>query len=123
MSLTLNSKVFTFSGYIGGRIAQFLNRDSGLAAGFLSATAAVDAPQTKGLPFKVRWKVKLPTIEEASTCACPSGVVNESFVDIVATLPAGASLAERTALAVSIKDLASTPEFQASIVSLITPSA
>lgn len=122
MPITLNTKVYTFSGFVQA-IAQYINRDAGAASGFLRLTASVDGG-TGSSPYKVRWKLKLPTVATGSDpCACEGDVVREEFADLVMTIPGKMSQTERTALAVSIKDLTASSEFQASVSSLTTPSA
>lgn len=122
MSLTLNTKIYSFTGFIQGAIARYLNAGSGTASGFKTVTAKVEDPNREGM-IKVRWKLKLPTVVSEAECACPGGVVRENFADIVVTISSSAPAAERTDLALSLQDLVATPEFQASITSLQTPSA
>lgn len=121
MSITLATKVYTFSGFIAGRISKYLNRESDQPSGFRNLTVVVDEPGNTE-SYKVRWKLKLPTVVDEQACACPDGMVRESFVDIVATIHKGSSLAERTLLATSIEDLASSDEFTSSITSLEQPA-
>lgn len=122
MSLTLNTKIYSFSGFIQGAIARYLNAGGGTAGSFKTATAKVDAVNQEKM-IKVRWKLRLPVVADEASCMCPDGVVRECFADIVASVPASALAAERTDLALSLKDLVATPEFQASIINLQTPSA
>lgn len=123
MSLTLNTKVYPFTGFIMGRIAQYLNAGAGSANGFKTATAVVDAVADAKGQIKVRWKLKLPTVVSDAACDCPGGVVRENFADIVVTVNRAALAAERSDLALSLKDLVASAEFQQSITNLQTPSA
>lgn len=123
MAITLNTKAYTFRGFLNGMIARYLNGTTGTPAGFNVLTATVNDPQKNSPYYKVRWKLKLPTIVSEADCACPNGVSHESFVDIVVSVSHKSSAAEREDLAKQIKDLAATPEFQASVTSLLTPSA
>ena len=122
MSLTLNTKVYPFTGWIQGAIARFMNSDAGAANGFRVATGKVDTPTT-GTDYKVRWKLQLPTVVSEADCGCPGGIVRKNFADIVVTVSSSALAAERSDLALSLKDLVASPEFQASITKLQTPSA
>lgn len=122
MSLTLNTKVYPFTGFVQGAIARYLNAGGGTASSFRTATAKVEAENSNG-DIKVRWKLRLPTVVSEATCACPGGVVRENFADFVITMSSSALAAERTDLALSLKDLVASPEFQASITNLQTPSA
>lgn len=122
MSLTLNTKIFSFTGYIQGAIARYLNAGSGTANGFKTATAKVEEPNREGL-IKVRWKLKLPVVVSEASCECPGGNVRDNFADIVVSISSSALAAERTDIGLSLKDLVASPEFQASITNLQTPSA
>lgn len=121
MPITLNTKVYAFSGWLQGRIAQYFNRDSGTPNGFLGLTGTVDQPANGSATFKVRWKLKLPTVVDGDSCACPDGSVRENFADIVVTINKHANTAERTDLAQQLDDLTSTPEFRDSVISLVSP--
>lgn len=123
MTITLNTKAYTFRGYLNGMIARYLNGTTGTPAGFNVLTAVVNDPQKSSPYYKVRWKLKLPTVVSEADCACPEGVSHESFVDIVVSVSAKSAAAERSDLALQIKDLTASPEFQDSVISLLNPSA
>jgi hypothetical protein len=101
----------------------FLNTAAGIARGFLTLTAKVEGgPESENL--KVRWKLKLPTVAESATaCACVGDILQELIADIVVTVPATASQAQRDNMAAMLQDLTATPEFQASVKALTAPSA
>jgi hypothetical protein len=123
MAITLNTKAYTFRGFNSQAISQYLNTAAGVARGFLSLTAKVDGgPASETL--KVRWKLKLPTLAtDATACACPGDSIREIYADIVVSVPASATAAERDDMAKQLKDLTATPEFQASVKDLLAPSA
>lgn len=122
MAITLNTKVYNFAGFVQN-ISRYWNREAGYPSGFLALTAKID-DATVSAPFKVRWKLKLPTVASTNDdCTCAGQVINEVFADIVVTVPATSSQAERDAIATSVKDLTATPEFQASVKALAVPSA
>lgn len=120
MSITLNNLAYSFAGFIQKQVARYLNTDAGTANGFRTLTGNADGPNVNG-DYKVRWKLVLPVVDEREGCC--NDTMRQSSVDIVATVPSTATAAERTTLANSIKDLAASPEFQASVTSLISPSA
>lgn len=122
MSITLNTVVYTFRGF-AGRIANFMNSSTGVPQSFKRVTCVVDEP-TDGKNWKVRWKLKLPVVVDG-TATSPglSTLAYEDIADIVLTVPTLATTASRTDLALSVKDLCTSPDFQASIISLLTPSA
>lgn len=120
MSLTLNTKVFNFSGIVNA-IATFLNTTAGVVTGFRTVTASVRLTPEKS---RVMWKVGFPVVAaEATACACVGDVVRRLDADINVRMDPSATLAERTDYALSLKDLVASPEFQASIINLQTPSA
>ncbi len=122
MSITLNTKVYTFSGFVQG-ISRYLNRDNGSPRGFLQLSAAVEGGTGEN-PYKVRWKLKLPvTATSSDACACEGSLVREAFADIVVTLPSNSTAAERTAMAESLADLTANAQFAASVESLTVPSS
>lgn len=120
MSLTLNTKVFTFDG-ISNAIATFSNRAAGIVAGFLSSSASIRLSKEKS---RITWKLGYPVVAtEASACACPGEALRRSDCDINVRMDPGVTTAERTDFALALKDLVASPEFQASIINLQTPSA
>lgn len=123
MAITLNTKAYTFRGFNAQAISQYLNTAAGVAKGFLSLTSKVDGgPASETM--KVRWKLKLPTLAaEASACACPGDAIRENYADIVVSISAKSTAAERDDMAKQLKDLTATPEFQASVKDLLAPSA
>lgn len=119
MSLTLNTKVFTFDGVVNA-IATFSNRAAGVVAGFQGVTALIRL----GDKSRITWKAGFPVVAaEASECACPGQVLRRLDADVSIRMDPGATLAERTDFALSLKDLVASPEFQASIISLQTPAS
>lgn len=118
--ITLNTKAYSFSGLLNG-IASFLHRGAGVAASFLTLTGRVRLTAKDSI---VSWMLRVPVVAtEATACACPGDAVRVSHVDISVKLPAGATKAERTDIALQVKDLVASPEFQASIIDLAQPSA
>ena len=58
-----------------------------------------------------------------SNCSCAGDLLREIVLDLVVTSDRGSTVAERTDMADRIEDLVASPEFKASIISLIQPSA
>jgi hypothetical protein len=125
MTISLNSVVYTFRGFTAQAVSTYLNTAVGIARGFKALTCKIDGNvAASNGTVKVRWKLKLPTLATDTTGgAKPGDMLYENFVDIVATVAASASAAERLDLALQLKDLTATPEFQASVKDLIVPSA
>lgn len=122
MSITLNSVVFTFNGFLS-RISQFLNTAAGVPQGFRRLTCSIDEPGAAGKAYKVRWKLKLPETVDAASCLCPDGMVQDNFADVVVTVSRASTTAQRAAMAASLKDLAASVEFKNSIELLVSPAA
>lgn len=123
MAITLNTKVYTFAGFDSTSTSQYLNRPAGQTVGWSNLTARV-IPGTKAAASKVRWKLKLPVIAtEASACGCPGELLREMTVDVTVTAASTSTTAELTDASLRVKDLAASPEFLASLASLIQPSS
>lgn len=120
MALTLNTKVFNFSGVVNA-IATFLNTAAGVVGGFKTVSASIRLTPEKS---RVTWKAGFPVVAaEESACSCPGQVLRRLDADFNIRMDPSATVAERTDFALSLKDLVASPEFQASIISLQTPAA
>ena len=118
--LTLNTKVFDFSGIVNA-ITTFSNRAAGVVAGFKTATASIRLTSEKS---RVYWKLGFPVVaEEETSCVCPGEALRRLDADLNVRMDPGATTAERTDFALSLKDLVASPEFQASIINLQMPSS
>lgn len=124
MALTLNTKVYSFTG-LANRIATYFNRPAGPASGWSELTATCTRGDTKTLlKSRARWKLSVPVVASETTAAYVVGdVLRVSDVDIIARSEAVATSAELADLYLRIKDLVASPEFKASIESLTTPNA
>lgn len=123
-NITLNGKVYGVSGWVG-KIMTWLDRTGGVPTGFSALSMSVDVPaagpKTDGL-YRVKWKLKRPTIAtDDSVCACDGSVLRTTFLDIVATLPAGGTAAERQEILDELDDLVADAYFRASILNLANP--
>jgi len=122
MSITLNTKVYSYDGFTNQAISQYSDRSSGVPAGFSPLTAKVEdgGPASN---TKVRWKLKVPVVAaEDSECSCAGSLLREYIVDIVFTVPPGSTTAERTDIMDRVQDLAANAQFVASLVNLLQPS-
>lgn len=121
MSITLNTKTYNWAGWLATGIGMYREVSGGFAAAFSILTGRVEVSDKTA---KVSWKLRLPVVQTAGdACACPGDVIRDAVVDIVVRLSPKLSAAERTDFGLRIKDLAASPEFQASIASLTQPSA
>lgn len=121
MPITLNTKPYGFAGFTPASISQYFNRPAGPATGFSPLTVRVEDGKADQ---KIRWKLKVPVVATGdSACSCEGSVLRTDFVDIVVTVSKSSTAAERADLALRIKDLAASTEFQSSISNLVQPSA
>lgn len=121
-NITLNTKVYGGRGVID-RVASWMNQASGILAGFASLTGFVKLPQRKEERVNIQWRLRIPVIAtDPSACACPGAVVDEidCYIQIRATQ--GVSPAVRTDLALQVKDLTASTEFQQSVINFLQPT-
>lgn len=124
MTITLNTKPYTFSGVDSNNESVYFNRPAGAATGWSRLFAKVVATLQKGGTTKTTWRLKLPVIADAAnSCSCPGEILRESTVMISITASNTATSAELADLALRIKDLAASTEFQSSVSSLVQPTA
>lgn len=123
MSITLNSHVYSYDGFTNQAISQYSDRSGGVPSSFSPLTSKVEDGSSSS-NTKVRWKLKVPVVATVdSECSCAGTLLREYITDIVITVPPGSTAAERTDLEARISDLVASPEFSASIISLVQPNA
>lgn len=123
MSITLNSKVYSYDGMTNQAISQYSDRSGGVPSSFSPLTSKVEDGSASS-NTKVRWKLKVPVVATVdSDCSCAGSLLREYITDIVVTVPPGSTATERTDLEARISDLVASAEFSASIISLIQPNA
>lgn len=124
MTITINTKPYSYSGMDSDQKSVYFNRPAGAASGWSRLLAKVTTALTKGGTSKVEWKLKVPVIADAaSACSCPGETLRESTVTISIVASNTATSAELLDIALRIKDLAASTEFQSSVSSLIQPTA
>lgn len=124
MAITLNTKVYNFSGLVNS-LARFFNRPAGPASAWseLSATAA-PGNLKQGSKSRARWKLGVPVVASVATATHEEGeIIRVSDVDIVVRSEQNATASELADLYLRIKDLVASPEFKASVETLTTPAA
>lgn len=124
MAIVLNTKTYSFRGFLApNSISSYLETSGGVPSSFSPLTAKVEDGGSKG-NTKVRWKLKVPTVEtDPSACACPGDVIMDDYVDIVFTFGPKTTLAKRTDVLTRIQQLVLKAEFTASVNDLVQPSA
>lgn len=121
MSITLNTKVYNFRGFLPNGVSRYLETSGGVPASFSPLTNIVADGKSK---TDVRWRLELPvTATVDSECACVGDVLRLYRINISVEVPPGSLAAERTDVNTRIANLVASPEFQASITSLVQPAA
>lgn len=117
-TLVLNSLNYIGEGITNG-INRFIERSSGLVAGFRNLTNRVSF----GDKTVVAWKLVQPTlVADDSPCGCAGQVKYNNYLDINVRLDRATTAAERTAMLADIRDLVASTNFGDSITSLkMTP--
>lgn len=126
-NLTLNTVVYNGLGVVNS-LASWVARGTGIAAGFAWVKARVNLDpdnlgQKNGSKYvRIRWNGNIPILATAdSSCACTGEVLRFSDFDITIRAAADSTTAERTDLALRLKDLTASTEFQSSVINLQQP--
>lgn len=123
MSITLNTKVYSYDGMTNQAISAFSDRSGGVPASFSPLSAKVEDGSASS-NTKVRWKLKVPVVATVDTdCSCAGTLLREYIVDLVVTVPPGSTLAERTDVLTRLQDLSVNAQFEASLEGLIQPAS
>lgn len=123
-NLTLNAKVYASAGWLG-KIFNWQDRSGGVAAGFSTVSVSVDQPANVALKdsvFRVKWKLKRPTVTTADTVQALAGtILRNTILDIVFTGPSTGTTTERQEFLDELDDLVASTEFRDSILGLANP--
>ena len=121
MSITLNTKTYTFAG-IANAIARYVERSSGLAGGFSNLTATIKESSKETL---IRWRLAIPVLaSEDTACGCIGTLLRTHRVEISVQFAPNTPEAERDDVLVRIAQLvADTPQFADSVSDLVLPSS
>lgn len=122
-NIVLNTKTFLGRGIAAG-ISSWTNMATGVLAAIASVTAKVRLPLKKEEKAVIDWRLRYPIVaDEASACACPGALVDEIDVYIQVRSTQGTSTAARTDVALMVKDLTASSDFQNSVISFTQPTA
>lgn len=123
MSIVLDSKTYTFSGWNQNQQALYSEKSGGVPSSFSYLTAKVNTGTGKS-DSTVKWNLSIPIVATVdSECACAGDVLRTYYVRIEVTEPAGSTLAERENVHDCLTNLVAAPEFQSSIEGLVQPSS
>lgn len=119
-TITLNTKAYVGAGILNG-ISRFIERSLGILAGFSNLTASVNANKIK---TTVKWKLVIPVIntDEATACACPGDVLQETIVDFSVRYDAKADPTHRADVLARIQALVDTTQFAGTVTDLVLPT-
>lgn len=116
-SVTLNTVVYNPSGLRNG-VAKWINRASGIVAGFSWFTQSYKDPTT-GTQTKIDFELSIPVLVDAdSACGCVGDLLRTSSVRCSVWVASTSTLAERTDLYLRFKDLVANDVFKNAIENL-----
>lgn len=119
---TLNTKVYSSTGFNQQGQSVYKNTASSLPSGFSYLTTSVKTG-TGDRASVVRYNLSVPHVAtEASACACPGGVIGTDYVRIETQLSSQTSATDRADLYLRLKDLVLSAEFEAAIENLTQSS-
>lgn len=118
-AVVLNTKSYAPRGKDSGNIATWaLVGDTTFGGATSILSERVTGPD-KDSRYKVSFKLVVPkAASEASACACPGQELDRAFVDVVVTVPAGFSAAERDDLRLRSQGLVAHAIFTAAVANL-----
>ena len=118
-TITLNSKAYVGAGILNG-ISRFIDRSLGIVAGSSNLTASVNASKAK---TTIKWKLVIPVLnDEASACACPGDVLQETIVDFTVRFDAKADPTHRADVLARLQALVLTSQFEGTVEDLVLPT-
>lgn len=117
MSITLNSKVYNYSGYDPNSVSQYQETSSGIPT---AASDLTNRVTRAAKVVRVKWRLIVPIVATAaSECSCEGDVLRTSHVNIEFTLPATSTLAERQDVRARIASLITNAQYIASVDNLV----
>lgn len=124
MAITLNTKVYSFSGLVN-KISTYFHRPAGPASGWSELTAQTEQGNLQsGRKSRARWKLSIPVVATETVGPYVAGeVIRVLDFDIVFRTDANALSTELSDSYLRVKDLVASPEFKATIESLAQPAA
>lgn len=123
MSITLNTKIYSFTGFNQNGQSVYKETSGGIPSSFSYLTDKVNTGTGKS-DSTVKWNLSIPvTVTEDSSCACTGDVLRTNYVKVDVSIGAGSPLSERTDLWTRLRDLIASPEFKASVENLVQASS
>jgi hypothetical protein len=120
-NVVLNTKTYAYSSDQQG-IITWLEKSGGVPTGYQKLTGSIKDSANADVPVRIQWVLTKPTVAASdSTCSCTGEVLRTELGRIQIELDPTGSLAERTDLALCLKDLAANAQFQAMITDLTRP--
>jgi hypothetical protein len=124
MSITLNSKVYNFTGFDKNGVSIFNEVSAGVPTGFSYLTCRVTTPNGTS-DSTVRWRLTVPVIATDDSEGVPIGSLLRTmkFEDGKVSLPSTGTAAERDDMQTRITALTATAQYIASIENLVQPTS
>lgn len=117
-NITLNTKVYTPRGNVGGIASWALVGDATFGGATSLVTESVKGPSKDGVT-RVRFRLELPkAATSSSTCACEGAVVASGLADVSIVVPAGFTTGERDDFTKRIQGLVANAVFAAAVTNL-----
>lgn len=124
MSITLNSKVYNFTGFDKNGVSIYNEVSAGVPTGFSYLTCRVTTPQGSS-DSTVRWRLTMPVIATDDTEGVPIGSLLRTyrFEDGKVGLPSTGTAAEREDFQARVTALTATTQYIASLETLVQPTS
>lgn len=114
--IVLNTKTYSGLGINAG-VSRYVERSGGVASSFSNLDQSITAD---GKILRHVTKLKFPVVATAaSACSCEGEVLRTTDAILTIRVPQMATAAERKDFGLRLKDLISSPAFQASIENLV----
>lgn len=118
MAITLNSKVYNFTGYDPNAVSDYQETATGVPTAASDLTNRVQ--KGNGKVVRVKWRLIVPIVATTEgECSCPGDVLRTSHVNIEYTLPTTSTLAERQDVRLRIASLVADTKYISSIDNLV----
>lgn len=126
--MILNGKTYSFDGNLNG-MAVYTERSAGIPAGYSPLTTTNTVGKgARGTNNASRsrsvWKLSLPVVAtDDSACVCTGDILRQTDVNVDIRSDANSTTADLTELLARFRALVLTPQFEASFLQHLTPTA
>lgn len=122
-TITLNTKAYNWAGFNTQQQSVWKYAGSGIPVDFSYLTNRT-VSSTGGKQSTVRWNLSVPHVAtEATSCACPGGLLGTDYVRIEVQVRPGSTTSERADLLARIQGLVAHADFASSLNTLSQPTS